>query len=492
MGRGFAPRVVLAVVVALCLPATAQADWVSDCTPPMATVCGTTATMGGTASDPLVIDASGPNLRHNQGGDPGFQSDLDFDSDVTLEQTFANLASNSIVAFGDQQPDTAQVGSATVPASQILASFTFNAASGGFNTDIFTLENSADTAARSYQVAPGQITGHGGGGVAYTSTSTADPNLTVNLKAGTAGDEISVQADNSDDRVVDVDGGGGDDTVTLASGVDVPGYDGDLGTDTLSFGGHATAATFTLPGPTTSVENLVGGPAGDSLTGDGNANRIEGAGGADTLSAAGGDDVLAAVDGAADASLDCGPGAADVANIDGGLDPAPTNCETVNSVGGPPPDPDTDGDGVPDSADACPATPGPPENNGCPPPPPAADRDGDGVADTADRCPDVPGPPSGCPSVARRLTIDRTKHGFEGKLKAELDVLACEEAQKVSVFRKKKGDDPKAGSDRTNTKGAFEVDGPVRDGKYYARVKESDEAPAAICLAAKSKNLTLD
>jgi len=53
---------------------------------------------------------------------------------------------------------------------------------------------------------------------------------------------------------------------------------------------------------------------------------------------------------------------------------------------------DTDKDGIPDSEDACPGTPGvrtdDPKTNGCPPPPP--DRDHDGVLDPDDLCPDEP------------------------------------------------------------------------------------------------------
>jgi outer membrane protein OmpA-like peptidoglycan-associated protein len=56
-----------------------------------------------------------------------------------------------------------------------------------------------------------------------------------------------------------------------------------------------------------------------------------------------------------------------------------------------PPPLDTDGDGIPDTLDACPNQAGPasddPTKNGCP----VKDRDGDGVPDIEDACPDVPG-----------------------------------------------------------------------------------------------------
>ena len=60
---------------------------------------------------------------------------------------------------------------------------------------------------------------------------------------------------------------------------------------------------------------------------------------------------------------------------------------------GPPPNPDRDGDGTPDTTDRCPDQPGPTNTGGCP------DTDSDGVADLDDRCPQMNGLPglTGCP-----------------------------------------------------------------------------------------------
>ena len=56
-----------------------------------------------------------------------------------------------------------------------------------------------------------------------------------------------------------------------------------------------------------------------------------------------------------------------------------------------PPPKDTDGDGIPDTSDACPTEPGPrsdnPNKNGCPLP---KDTDGDGIPDNIDKCPNEP------------------------------------------------------------------------------------------------------
>jgi len=59
---------------------------------------------------------------------------------------------------------------------------------------------------------------------------------------------------------------------------------------------------------------------------------------------------------------------------------------------------DSDGDGVPDSEDKCPNTPGLPELSGCP------DTDGDGIADPDDKCPREAGIPelNGCPPVCTK------------------------------------------------------------------------------------------
>ncbi len=60
-------------------------------------------------------------------------------------------------------------------------------------------------------------------------------------------------------------------------------------------------------------------------------------------------------------------------------------------------EPDSDGDGLADSVDACPKEAGPVERNGCP----VKDRDGDGVVDEDDACPDKAGRKDlkGCPDV---------------------------------------------------------------------------------------------
>ena len=63
---------------------------------------------------------------------------------------------------------------------------------------------------------------------------------------------------------------------------------------------------------------------------------------------------------------------------------------------------DSDGDGIPDSEDACPNQPGLAEFDGCP------DTDGDQVPDNVDKCPNEPGPAenAGCPYGPPYIVIE--------------------------------------------------------------------------------------
>lgn len=69
--------------------------------------------------------------------------------------------------------------------------------------------------------------------------------------------------------------------------------------------------------------------------------------------------------------------------------------------------PDADGDGIADKMDACPNLAGPADKQGCP------DSDGDGISDNLDKCPTVPGVASmkGCPEIN-----EKTKKLFEKAL----------------------------------------------------------------------------
>ena len=112
----------------------------------------------------------------------------------------------------------------------------------------------------------------------------------------------------------------------------------------------------------------------------------------------------------------------------GGMDESVSACGDAAPA---PDDPDSDGDGVPDSRDECPGTPSgvAVTNFGCP-----KDSDGDGVADYKDKCPGTPAGAKvdmdGC-EIVEDITINVTADHFDfdsaalkPAMKAELDDIA--------------------------------------------------------------------
>ena len=101
--------------------------------------------------------------------------------------------------------------------------------------------------------------------------------------------------------------GTGNDKVQLAAGLPAVQIDGNLGTDTIDFGGQPAGMSINLgatdpnnpaladaaPGVTvTRVEGAAGTDLGDTITGDASANPLSGNGGDDTIDGGGGDDAL--------------------------------------------------------------------------------------------------------------------------------------------------------------------------------------------------------
>ena len=166
------------------------------------------------------------------------------------------------------------------------------------------------------------------------------------LSGGAGADEIyggsgddAVNGDGGDDTLY---GGAGDDTLnggagddTLIGGAGGDGFTGGAGEDTVSYAnardekvtvvlGRVAGATADANNPSHSdgdyfvdpdpddddvnhgVENVIGSPRGDTITGDGEANKLWGGGGADSLNGGAGND-----------TIDGGPGGDD---IDGGDD----------------------------------------------------------------------------------------------------------------------------------------------------------------------------
>ena len=134
-----------------------------------------------------------------------------------------------------------------------------------------------------------------------------------NILGGSAADILT-----GDGAANILEGRNGDDLISGQGGNDT--LDGGLGNDTARYSEKSTAVVVTLNGSlgtTVTVggteqdtiagfENLIGGLAGDSLTGDTQVNLLDGAGGGDLLNGAAGDDRLIGRDGAD--TLDGGDG----------------------------------------------------------------------------------------------------------------------------------------------------------------------------------------
>jgi hypothetical protein len=137
-----------------------------------------------------------------------------------------------------------------------------------------------------------------------------------------------------------VDGGNGDDTITMTGALTTA-------TITLSGGSNNSSGDDTITG-SPGVESILGGPGND---------KLDGGAGADTLSGQGGNDTLLTRDGIVD-QVNCGAGTDDVTadNVDN--IPSGAACESVTRADPTPPPP-------PPPPPVPPAPPPPP-----PPPPP--------------------------------------------------------------------------------------------------------------------------
>jgi Ca2+-binding RTX toxin-like protein len=137
----------------------------------------------------------------------------------------------------------------------------------------------------------------------------------------------------------DLNGYFGDDTLVGGGGSDV--LRGDVGSDTASFAAARTAVEVDLSanraqqGAETdsfeSIENAIGSPFADVLTGDAQANRLEGGAGPDTVAAGAGADRVEVRDGARD-DVTCG-GDADAVTADRRtLEAVGPDCESVDAL----------------------------------------------------------------------------------------------------------------------------------------------------------------
>jgi hypothetical protein len=111
-----------------------------------------------------------------------------------------------------------------------------------------------------------------------------------------------------------------------------------------------------------------------------------------------------------------------------------------------------------------------------PPPPPPSEE--------------PPPPESNTPTTPAQFTrtlsisYSQKKDAFRGKLTSQ--AAACISGQKVKVFEKEKGKDPKVGSLNTSASGKYSLKEKNAEGKFYAQVGKTSTS-AGTCLAARSK-----
>lgn len=100
----------------------------------------------------------------------------------------------------------------------------------------------------------------------------------------------------------------------------------------------------------------------------------------------------------------------------------------------------------------------------------------------------APAPPTPAPkNISRKLTIKykSKKNLFKGKIKS--NSADCIDSQKVTVFQKKNGTDPKFGTTTSAGNGKWKLKAKNADGKFYAKVGKSLLPDEDTCLAAQSK-----
>jgi len=200
----------------------------------------------------------------------------------------------------------------------------------------------------------------GGGPVTCTLVTTG-----FVVQAGQGGDEVTVTA--GDDGQIDggagddeLRGGSGSDLIRGGSGVDeLHGgagpdlFDGGADRDLVSYEDHPIpvqvalddlandGSSGELDNVMSSVEDVVGGPGGDSLIGSASPNLLRGGAGGDSLNGLGGvdsldggdgDDLLFSVDSGVDVDL-CGSGL-DSVDADA-IDTVGQDCESVRQVSAP-------------------------------------------------------------------------------------------------------------------------------------------------------------
>jgi Ca2+-binding RTX toxin-like protein len=304
-----------------------------------------------------VVVNNGERLRFITLGGGDDVGDASGGSEFTGPVPYNNLASAAVAMTGGGNNDvlTAGSGSSALVGDTGNNTITGGAGAdelgGGTGTGTDVVDGGGGTDSASYQFATGGV--HvdlriAGPQDTVTSGSDTLSNLEsiVGSQDPSAGDVLigtdgpnGIFANAGDDTLM---GLGGNDSLEGRAGNDTANYArGSSGPIALSLGTTAAqvtggAGTDTLPDdpadPSTDpgVENIVGSPFGDHLTGNDGPNEITGGGGGDTISLLGGPDVFRVLDGVRD-TVRCGDGADSGVADELGADAFPNgDCEAID------------------------------------------------------------------------------------------------------------------------------------------------------------------
>jgi Ca2+-binding RTX toxin-like protein len=290
---------------------------------------GTDNLTGGNLTESMYGGAGTDTLTGNGGSDhfdggPGNDTIRGGDGDDTLESS-----------------DTAADGADTFDGGAGFDRVDYSSRTGAVAVTLDAVANDGAPAEGDTNVRVEHVTG---GQAADTLTGSAD----FNLIAGGPGNDVIDGLGNTDI----LNGDAGNDTISGGPGPAGTVPDGDLidggtGNDTVHYDARTVPLTITLDGLAndgatgegdtlrTTIENVVAGTAGDTVTGSSDANELTGGAGADTitggagtdtLSGGPGDDTLNGVDQVSqNDELDGGDGTADTCTADAG--DVKVNCE---------------------------------------------------------------------------------------------------------------------------------------------------------------------
>jgi hypothetical protein len=257
-----------------------------------ASLSGSSAVFTGDgAADTLVFDATNGVLRHNRftAGDPGFASDLDFDSTASGEQQLPAAATSSVTVHTGGGADVVRLGTSTVPASSLLANFTIdNNGSDGQSVQLI-IDDSASLVASRVVISAGHIVVTPLNGTTPTLDVTLAGNVLtggITFISGQADDQISVQSSRAGEPLL-LDSGNGLDTVTIGEGGSTQGILGDvtiqnspLYTDLVVDNSAAANASGTVTIGTSAITGLAPATIHFNPTGIGSIDVLGGTGAA--------------------------------------------------------------------------------------------------------------------------------------------------------------------------------------------------------------------